>query len=62
MTPIRDFDGSYVIKGYEHIKFSSEADAKAGLELAKRVASNDAFSEIRYRRAAERAQQQGAFL
>lgn len=57
MTPRRDYDGSWVIPGFEECRFSSEEDADAACDLAIAFAAEKAVEEYRYRRAAKAAKE-----
>ena len=53
----RDYNGRYRLAGYEHLEFTTEADARNAAELAIQFASQAAAQEWRYRRAAQKAQE-----
>jgi hypothetical protein len=57
MTPYRDYDGTWRISGFEHLEFTTEADARTAAELAIQFASQAAAQEWRYRRVAQKAQE-----
>ena len=55
MTPAYDIvDGMWRYTGHESIRFTSEQDAKAGLQLAAALIGQEMVKEMRNRRAAER--------
>lgn len=51
----RDLGDTHVIVGYEQITFSSEADARAAIDLAHLFCGDEIEQERRYRQAAERS-------
>jgi hypothetical protein len=53
MTTERDYTGRYRIVGYEHLTFSTEADALAAMELARAYDGAQMLIESRLRRAAK---------
>lgn len=55
LRPYRDFDGSHRVEGYSAFQFSTDADAKAAIALAREYYSREMQQDQRYRRAAERA-------
>jgi len=62
MIPYRDYDNTFRLEGHEQISFSTEADARAAAELARKYAddlvSRAMSQESRYRRAEQRAKEQ----
>lgn len=56
MRPIRDYDHTVRIDGYPaDIVFSTEADARSAIALAREYAAREMEQERRYRKAAEQA-------
>jgi hypothetical protein len=55
----RDYDGKFVVEGYEDLRFSTEDDAEQAAEMCLHYyidrMSREIQQESRYRRAAERA-------
>jgi hypothetical protein len=54
----RDLGDTHVIVGYEQITFSSEADARAAIDLAHLFCGDEMKQERRYRQAEQRAKEQ----
>lgn len=57
MTPIKDYDSTWHLDGFEEYRFTSEADAMAAADLCVVFSAEQQVMESRYRRAAERAQE-----
>jgi hypothetical protein len=59
----RDWNGKHRVSGFEQLEFSTEADARAAIELAQQYheqkLSAAMSQEARYRAAAERAEKAG---
>lgn len=53
----RDLNNEHVIVGYEHLRFSSESDARSAIDLARCYLGDEMRQESRYRAAAERAKE-----
>lgn len=61
MNAYRDYDGTWVVADYKQLgSFSTEADAKTAIQLARAVSSVDQVAEYFNRRAAARGQQRVA--
>ncbi len=58
MTPLRDYNNEWTIHGHESIRFSSEADARAAIALAKAYDGLQMLQEARFRHAAANAKAQ----
>lgn len=58
MRALRDFDGTWLVKGYEELgSFTSQSDAETAIRLARAVSSCDQLVEYFNRRAAQRAKE-----
>lgn len=55
VTPIKDYDSTWHLDGFEEYRFTTQADALAAADLCVVFAAEQQVMELRYRRAEKQA-------